>query len=107
MQSRFRVVVRSYTDDSNYPYEVFGNLAHETRNNEIADLYLSHHNRIGEESNGRKETLKNKMLEDEEYKAIRAELNQYFMDISQAFIDVDKRFVKAVNTHMENIVGSI
>ncbi|TGO44957.1 hypothetical protein BCON_0439g00040 [Botryotinia convoluta] len=94
MKSRFIVVVSSYTDDSNYLYEVFGKLAHEARNNEITDLYLSHHNRLGEESNGFKDTLENKTLQGEEYKAISAKLNQYFIDITQAVIDVDERLSK-------------
>ncbi|KAF7889656.1 uncharacterized protein EAF02_002071 [Botrytis sinoallii] len=53
----FRVVVSSYGDDHNYAYKFFSQLAHKAPNNEITDLYLSHHNRIGLKSNKFKEAL--------------------------------------------------
>lgn len=107
MQSQFKIVVSSDTDEQNYLYKVFGNLAHEARNNKITDLYLRHYDRIEKESGGSEDMLEKKMLEDEEYKAVRAELKQYFIDITQAVIDVDERFVKAVNTHMGDVLGSV
>ncbi|KAF7952296.1 uncharacterized protein EAE97_001793 [Botrytis byssoidea] len=91
MNFRFKVLVISLADDVNYVYKVFGKLVNEARNSDITDGFLSHHNRIGGESNEFKEILENKTLQGEEYKAIRRKLNQYLIDIIQAVIDVDER----------------
>ncbi|KAI9641931.1 hypothetical protein NHQ30_009800 [Ciborinia camelliae] len=107
MESRFQVVVNTDTDDHNYLYTVFKNLAHEARNHIITDRYLAQYERLEKESRGSKEMLEQMMLEDEEYNAVRAELKQYFIDITQVVIDVDERFVKAVKTHMGDVVESV
>lgn len=94
------IMVNRLMLDEGYIYETIGKLAMQLRNDKLTDMHLELHKRLHEEAGNDLQLLKDKMQEDEVFKASVKRLREKMKVITADIISHDERFVEAVKTYL-------
>ncbi|KAG0651411.1 hypothetical protein D0Z07_1659 [Hyphodiscus hymeniophilus] len=102
------IIVNLLDPENGYIYTTIGRLAMELRRHEMTDRHLALFERLKDEVGNSSTVLKERMQENEEFKASIKNLRKKMKAMTASVADVDERFVQAVkNFFGPSLVGDV